>query len=56
MGESGHRQSTVQTFNATQIGHEKTAAFLDNIPMCIDGFQRTAAEEVNLRASAFAGE
>lgn len=28
-----------QTFNATQVGHEKTAAFLKNIPMCIDELQ-----------------
>lgn len=28
-----------QTFNATQVGHEKTAAFLRNIPMCIDELQ-----------------
>ena len=25
--------------NATQVGHEKTAAFLNNIPMCIDELQ-----------------
>lgn len=29
----------VQTFNATAVGHEKTAAFLNNIPMCIDELQ-----------------
>ena len=28
-----------QTFNATQVGHEKTAGFLGNIPMCIDELQ-----------------
>lgn len=28
-----------QTFNATQVGHEKTAAFLHNIPLCIDELQ-----------------
>lgn len=28
-----------QTFNATQVGHEKTAAFLNNLPMCIDELQ-----------------
>lgn len=28
-----------QTFNSTQVGHEKTAAFLKNIPMCIDELQ-----------------
>lgn len=28
-----------QTFNATVVGHEKTAAFLNNIPMCIDELQ-----------------
>ncbi len=31
--------SYVQTFNSTQVGHEKTAAFLGNIPMCIDELQ-----------------
>lgn len=31
--------SYVQTFNATQVGHERTAAFLNNIPMCIDELQ-----------------
>lgn len=29
----------VQTFNATPVGHEMTAAFLNNIPMCIDELQ-----------------
>lgn len=29
----------VETFNATQVGHERTAAFLNNIPMCIDELQ-----------------
>lgn len=29
----------IQTFNATQVGHEKTAAFLNNIPMIIDELQ-----------------
>lgn len=29
----------IQTFNATQVGHEKTAAFLNNVPMCIDELQ-----------------
>ena len=29
----------IQTFNGTQVGHEKTAAFLNNIPMCIDELQ-----------------
>lgn len=29
----------VQTFNATQVGHERVAAFLNNIPMCIDELQ-----------------
>ena len=28
-----------QTFNATQVGHERTAAFLRNVPMCIDELQ-----------------
>lgn len=28
-----------QTFNATQVGMEKTAAFLNNIPLCIDELQ-----------------
>lgn len=26
----------VQSFRSTQVGHEKVAAFLNNIPMCID--------------------
>ena len=29
----------LQSFNATQVGHERTAAFLNNIPMCIDELQ-----------------
>ena len=29
----------IQTFNATQVGHEKTAAFLNNVPMIIDELQ-----------------
>ena len=28
-----------QTFNSTQVGMEKTAAFLNNIPLCIDELQ-----------------
>jgi hypothetical protein len=29
----------VQTFNATDVGHERLAAFLNNLPMCIDELQ-----------------
>ena len=29
----------VQTFNATQVSHERTAGFLHNLPMCIDELQ-----------------
>lgn len=29
----------IQSFNSTQVGHEKTAAFLNNIPMLIDELQ-----------------
>lgn len=29
----------IQTFNSTDVGSEKTAAFLNNIPMCIDETQ-----------------
>ena len=29
----------VQTFNATQVSHERTAGFLHNIPLCIDELQ-----------------
>lgn len=29
----------IQTFNSTQVGQEKTAAFLNNIPLCIDELQ-----------------
>ena len=29
----------VQTFNGTQVGHERTAAFLNSLPMCIDELQ-----------------
>lgn len=29
----------IQTFNSTDVGSEKTAAFLNNIPMCIDELQ-----------------
>lgn len=30
-----------QTFNATQVGQERTAAFLNHLPMCIDELQLT---------------
>lgn len=33
--------SYIQTFNATQVGHERTAAFLNHLPMCIDELQLT---------------
>lgn len=33
--------SYVQTFNATQVGQERTAAFLNHLPMCIDELQLT---------------
>jgi hypothetical protein len=33
--------SFIQTFNATQVGHERTAAFLNHLPMCIDELQLT---------------
>lgn len=29
----------IQSFNSTLVGHEKTAAFLNSIPMCIDELQ-----------------
>lgn len=29
----------IQTFNATQVGHERTAAFLNNLPFLIDELQ-----------------
>ena len=29
----------IQSFNSTVVGHEKIAAFLNNIPMCIDELQ-----------------
>lgn len=29
----------VQTFNATEVGHERMAAFLNSLPMCIDELQ-----------------
>lgn len=29
----------IQSFNSTSVGHEKMAAFLNNIPMCIDELQ-----------------
>ena len=31
--------SYIQTFNSTQVGLEKTAAFLNNVPLCIDELQ-----------------
>lgn len=31
----------VQTFNATQVGQEKTAAFLNHLPYCMDELQLT---------------
>ena len=36
--EIGH---FVQTFNATQVGQEQTAAFLNHLPFCIDELQLT---------------
>lgn len=30
-----------QTFNATRVGHEMTAAFLNHLPLCIDELQLT---------------
>lgn len=29
----------IQSFNSTSVGHEKMAAFLNNVPMCIDELQ-----------------
>ena len=29
----------IQTFNSTQVGLEKTAAFLNNVPLCVDELQ-----------------
>ena len=33
--------SYIQTFNATQVGQERTAAFLNHLPFCIDELQLT---------------
>lgn len=31
----------LQSFNATQVGQERTASFLNNLPMCVDEMQLT---------------
>lgn len=31
----------IQTHNATQVGHERTAAFLNHLPLCLDELQLT---------------
>ena len=36
-----HKGRYVQTFNATRVGQELTAAFLNQLPMCIDELQLT---------------
>ena len=33
--------SYIQSFNGTQVGHERTAAFLNQLPMCLDELQLT---------------
>lgn len=33
------RGQYVQTFNSTQVGHEKLAEFLNNLPLCLDELQ-----------------
>lgn len=33
------RGQYIQTFNSTAVGHEKLAAFLNNLPLCLDEFQ-----------------
>lgn len=42
-----------QTFNATQVGHEKTAAFLNNLPMCIDELQLTKDSHGHVRFDVY---
>ena len=43
----------IQSFNSTQVGHEKIAAFLNNIPMLIDELQLTKSYNGKANFSAY---
>lgn len=46
----------IKTFNATEVGHEKTAAFLNSLPMLIDELQlaRDARGKIQFNVYALA--
>ena len=43
----------IQSFNSTSVGHEKMAAFLNNIPMCIDELQLSKDHHGNSRFDVY---
>ena len=43
----------IQSFNSTAVGHERMAAFLNNIPMCIDELQLAKDNHGNSRADVY---
>ena len=43
----------IQSFNSTVVGHEKMAAFLNNIPMCIDELQLAKDHHGNSRFDVY---
>lgn len=44
----------IQTFNATEVGHERLAAFLNSLPMCIDELQLAKDKRGNPRVNVYA--
>jgi len=48
------RGQYVQTFNATEVGHERLAAFLNSLPICIDELQLAKDKRGNTRFNVYA--
>lgn len=43
----------IQTFNATEVGHERLAAFLNSLPMCIDELQLAKDKRGNTKFNIY---
>ncbi len=48
------RGQYIQTFNATEVGHERLAAFLNSLPICIDELQLAKDKRGNTRFNVYA--
>ena len=47
------RGAYIQTFNSTEVGHERLAAFLNSLPVCIDELQLAKDKRGNINFNVY---